>query len=236
MRIKPLLFKITLIPILYSVSFAQNNDMTTEKCFETADGLEVCVKQKSTNHAGAFTQKDADQLAQSLPKLSGKQLTALQLLLQSQQGQKISSQQVEELANSLPKLPETYLNALALYLQSSQSGTANPKEIEQVLTEVFQIPPQYQSTLQSGLKMIAEKDPSENDIVNLVTQLMKANDVPDEFGNTLQSYFTMINDGDNQKSEEQFMKAGVGLLKFIIKASKENETEETIIATDIQAE
>lgn len=194
-----------------------------EKCYETSEGLEICVKQKSQNAPSNFTQKGADQLAESLPKLSSKQMTALQLLLQSQQGKALSNQDVQELASSLPKMPDAYVNALALYLQSSESGTANPKEVEKVLTEVFNIPVEYQSSLQAGLKIISEKDPSETDVVNLITQLMKANDIPDEFGNTLQSYFTMINEEDNQKAEDQFMKSGVGLLKFIIKESKNSD-------------
>lgn len=205
-----------------------------ESCFETADGLEICIKQKNSSTSSTFTQQEADHLAQSLPKLSTKQLAALQLLLQSQQGKSLSSTDIEEITSSMPKLPDAYVNALALYLQSSESRTANPQEIETVLTEIFNIPPQYQSSLQSGLKLITEQDPTESDVVNLVAQLLKANDVPDEFGNTLQSYFTMIQDDSNQKSEDQFMNAGIGLLKLIIKASKESENENNITTETIE--
>lgn len=221
--IKPLAF-ILISALSINYTHADQND---EKCFETSDGLEICMKQKNPNTNSIFTQKDADELAQSLPKMSSKQIAALQLLLQSQQGKKISTSDVQELAESLPKLPDAYVQALALYLQSNKNGTANPKEVEQVLTEIFNIPPQYQNTLQSGLKMIAEKDPAESDIIGLVNQLLKANDVPEEFGNTLQSYFTMIKQDDNTKAEEQFMKAGIGLLKLIIKASKDDDPKIT---------
>lgn len=230
-KLQPFALSLLLISSSLSMSYAVQ---PIEKCFETNEGLEICVKQKTNNTASNFTQKDADQLAESLPKLSSKQITALQLLLQSQQGKALSNQDVQELASSLPKLPDAYVNALALYLQSSESGTANPKEVEKVLTEVFNIPTEYQSSLQAGLKLISEKDPSETDVVNLVTQLMKANDVPDEFGNTLQSYFTMINEEDNQKAEDQFMKAGVGLLKFIIKESKNSDDTNEVKTPQIQ--
>lgn len=210
--------------LLLSQASAQNA-VVEENCFETDDGLEVCIKQKDSTKSDVFTQQDANKLVQSLPKLDSKQLAILQLLLQNQKGQKLSSQDIQTLSDSIPKLPDNYINALSLYLQSSQSGTANPQEIEAVLTENFNIPSQYHSSLQAGLKLLTEKDPSEVDMVNLVTQLMKANDVPDEFGNTLQSYFTMINDDNSKSSEDQFMKAGMGLLKFIIKESKDDKKE-----------
>lgn len=195
-----------------------------EKCFETQEGLEICVKQKANNASSIFTQENANQLIKSLPKLNSQQVKALHLLLQIQQDKPLSVQDVQALASSLPKLPDNYINALALYLQSSESGDVNPQAIEQSITKIFNIPTEYQSSLQAGLQLISAQDPNQADVINLVAQLMNANDdIPNEFGNTLQSYANMVNEENNTKAEDQFMKAGIGLLKFIVKESKKND-------------
>ncbi|OYQ72962.1 hypothetical protein [Wohlfahrtiimonas sp. G9077] len=100
----------------------------------------------------------------------------------------------------------------------------NPKAVAEALTQLLALPQDYEPSLQAGLNFLSKKDPSEIDVVTLVNQLLTVNDVPSEIGNTLQSYVTMITQ-DSQEAEDQFLKAGTGLLKLIIQASKETDEE-----------
>lgn len=213
--------------IIFTAIMSATAFAAEEQCFETKDGMEVCIKQKA-NAAGEFTQEDANQLAEVLPKLTGKQLSALKVLLQSQKGEKVSNEDVQELITSLPKLPDEFLEALTLYAKSSEGKTIKPEEIQNLINNTFEIPDEYQDALKSALKLVSEKGDSEAAAMNLFSELLKASDAPNEIGDAVQSYFKMVNQ-DDKESEEQFLKAGMGLLKLIVKATKEpiKETPKT---------
>lgn len=108
--------------------------------------------------------------------------------------------------------------------KQSTNAKPNPKAVAEALTQLLALPADYEPSLQAGLNLLSKKDPSEIDVVTLVNQLLTANDVPSEIGNTLQSYVSMITQ-DSPEAEDQFLKAGTGLLKLIIHASKETDEE-----------